>query len=238
MPFEEASEADKSNERTLLQFSTDHLLEFIALNLGENYLLGFSKERRLAFARESLDRHDQWRLARDVMAKFAERDFDFFMPEILDLSELTTQVPPTESDLLAITRDYGRMMVMMRQRVVMEDPDAYKAKLEDLESGTEAYKVLERQKHKRLHVIYMHVRMLKMMKEYAERVGYAKLIVACEDAIKRLPKEHVPMPRQVPDYIAIYKLDEAGRPVFVEAIDDDGDQPHKSLDDDVEVPSS
>ncbi|SAL85165.1 hypothetical protein AWB67_06867 [Caballeronia terrestris] len=91
-PFRPDDESDDSEapESSIQQFNVDHLLEFIAFNLGENYLLGFSKERRLDFARESLDHGDQWRLARDVMAKFAERDFDF-LPEVLDLTKLTSQ---------------------------------------------------------------------------------------------------------------------------------------------------
>jgi hypothetical protein len=235
LPFRPDDKPDDSGASEIpeLQFNVEHLLEFIAFNLGENYLIGFSKERRLAFAREVLDHEKQWRMARDVMAKFAERDFDF-LPDVLDLTKLTTQVPPAEQDLLTIARDYGRMMVMMRQRVVMEDPAAYKAKLEDLERGTEAYSALYRQQHKRLYVMYMHVRMLTQAKAYAETVGYDKLKTACEDALARLPKERIPVPRPVPSYIARYQMNEAGRVVLVPELGDAADQSKTSLDDDLE----
>jgi hypothetical protein len=45
-----------------MELMIDHLLEFIALNLGENYLLIFSKEQRLALARVILEQGNQWRL--------------------------------------------------------------------------------------------------------------------------------------------------------------------------------
>ncbi|SAL85019.1 hypothetical protein AWB67_06831 [Caballeronia terrestris] len=121
---------------------------------------------------------------------------------------------------------------MMRQRVVMEDPVAYKAKLGDLERGTEAYSALYRQQHKRTYIIYMHVRMLDQTKTYAETVGYAKLKAACEDALVRLPKERIPVPRPVPRYIALYQKDEAGRMVLVPETDDAANQSKAVLDDD------
>ena len=166
------------------------------------------------------------------MSKFAERDFDFFMPDVLDLDDLTDQVPPTEQDLLAIVRDYGRMMVMMRQRVVLEDPAAYKAKLEDLEKGTDAYDALYRQKHKRDYVLTMHQVMLAKAMKYADKVGYAKLKAACAEALVRLPKEHVPLPRRVPDYIAIYRKDEWAQMMLVPDGDDAADSTATVLDDD------
>lgn len=233
-PLRKAGEPEppEGQESPKLQFNVDHLLEFIAFNLGENYLIAFSKEERLTFARDTLDHGNQWRLARDLMSKFAERDFDFFMPDVLDLDDLTDQVPPAEQDLLTIVRDYGRMMVMMRQRVVMEDPAAYRAKLEDLEKGTDAYDALYRQKHKRDYVLTMHQVMLVKAMKYADRVGYAKLKAACTEALVRLPKERVPPPRPVPDYIAIYRKDEWGQIMLVPNEDDAADSTATVLDDD------
>lgn len=233
-PFRKAGEPELSEgqERRKLQFNVDHLLEFIAFNLGENYLIAFSREQRLAFARDTLDHGNQWRLARDLMSKFAERDFDFFMPEVLDLDDLTDQVPPTEQDLSVIVRDYGRMMVMMRQRIVMEDPAAYKAKLEDLEKGNDAYDALHRQKHKRTYVLIMHQVMLAKAIKYANKVGYANLKAACEEALARLPKEHVPLPRRVPDYIAIYRMDEWSQMMPVPSGDNASDSTAIVIDDD------
>ncbi|WP_186079809.1 hypothetical protein [Burkholderia gladioli] len=151
---------------------------------------------------------------------------------MLDLDALTDQVPPTEQDLLTIVRDYGRMMVMMRQRVVLEDPAAYKAKLEDLEKGTDAYYALYRQKLKREYVLTMHELMLDKAMKYADKVGYAKLKTACAEALVRLPKERVPPPRPVPDYIAVYQKDEWEQRMLVLNGDDAADSTATVLDDD------
>lgn len=213
-----------------LELTVDHLLEFLASNLGENYLIAFDKDRRLDFAREYVNHGDQWRMARDVMSKLAPRDFDFFMPEVLDLSELKEQTPPEEDDLLLITRDYGRMMAMMRQRVVLEDPSAYRAKLEDLKEGTEEYDALERKKFKHLYVKYMHVRMLTTVRSYADKVGYLKLSSACEQALHRLPKERIPLPRPIPDYIHVQRRTQS-HPLATSEIDVLSDQ----SDDDAEI---
>lgn len=184
-----------------MEFTPAHLLEFIAFNLGENYLTLFSKEERLDIARATIDVPNQWRLAQDVMSHFVGRDFDFFMPAKLDLSELTTQTPPVEDDLIAITRDYGRMMVMLRQRIVLEDVNAYATEPDFSKSGTRAHFELMRQKHKYSLVRFMHDEMLKSVKSFADKVGYGSLCKACQAAIDRLPVERIPLPKPIPDYI-------------------------------------
>ncbi|WP_428718623.1 hypothetical protein [Undibacterium curvum] len=188
-----------------IMLTVDHLLEFLAFNLGENYLLAFDKEQRLKFARSSLDVHDQWRLAADVMSKLAARDFDFFMPTVLDLTKLDMQTPPEERDLCNIIYDYSRMMIMMRQRIVMEDLVAYSTELEDMDESMPNYAYLVRQKFKYIHVRFMHNEMLEKAKAYADRVGYAKLSKSCDEAIRRLPKESVPLPKEIPDYIPSWR---------------------------------
>lgn len=200
--------------------TVDHLVEFIAFNLGENYALVFNKEERLQFARSFLDFHDQWRLAEDIMSRLAGRDFDFFMPMVLDLEALDIQTPPNEKDLEDIIYDYGRMMVMMRQRIVMEDPDAYSTKLENIHKDMPGYVNLARQKVTYLHVKQLHRRMLEKAKAYADRVGYVKLSEACDDAIKRMPKEGVPLPKPIPDYIPSWQQKLAPNdPLFTASID-------------------
>lgn len=185
--------------------TVDHLLEFLASNLGENYLLTLDKEQRLKFARDFIDSHDQWRLAADVMSKLAGRDFDFFMPTVLDLTKLDTQVPPEEKDLEDIIYDYSRMMVMMRQRIVLEDPDAYSTKLEDIDESMPNHADVMLQKIKYIQVRFMHRHMLDKTKAYADRVGYTKLSKSCDEAIQRMPKERVPLPRSIPDYIPSWR---------------------------------
>jgi hypothetical protein len=184
-----------------IELKVSHLLEFIAFNLGENYLAMFSKDDRIAMARAVIDGPGHRRLAEDAMERFVGRDFEFFMPQKLDFSELTTQTPPSEKDLLAITRDYGRMLVMLRQRIVLEDPDAYNSEPDYSQMGTRAFFELMRQKHKHMVVRSMHNQMLETTKAYAENIGYADLSKACQAAIDRLPKERIPLPKYIPDYI-------------------------------------
>lgn len=200
--------------------TVDHLMEFMAFNLGENYLIVFNKEKRLQFARSFLDFHDQWRMAEDIMSRMAGRDFDFFMPTVLNLEALNTQTPPNEKDLEDIIYDYGRMMVMLRQRVVLEDPDAYSTKLENIRKDMPGYANLVRQKVKYIHVRERHYQMLEEAKAYADRIGYAKLSKACDDAMKRMPKEGVPLPKPIPDYIPSWKQKLApDDPLFTAGID-------------------
>ncbi|MFG6459723.1 hypothetical protein [Roseateles sp. BYS96W] len=184
-----------------IELKVQHLLEFLAFNLGENYLAMFSRDERLSMARVIVEKSVPWRLAEDVMARFIGRDFEFFMPAKLNLAELTTHTPPLEKDLLAISRDYGRMLVMMRQRIVLEDPKAYDAEPDYSQMGSQPFFELMRQKHKRMVVRGMHDLMLETTKTYAERVGYANLNNACQAAIDRLPKERIPLPKYIPDYI-------------------------------------
>ncbi|MDR7298252.1 hypothetical protein J2X16_003615 [Pelomonas aquatica] len=227
MPYVRQRDGEKFDPSAPIEMvlTVDHLLEFLAFNLGENYLLIFDKEDRLKFARSFFDFHDQWRLAGDVMSKLAGRDFDFFMPTVLNLAKLDTQTPPEEEDLNDIVYDYSRMMVMMRQRIVLEDPVAYSTKPKDIDKTKPGYEDLIRQKFKYFHVRLMHGQMLEEAKAYADRVGYAKLSKSCEDAINRLPKERVPLPKSIPDYIVSWrhKLDR-DHPLFVARIEDIFDQ--------------
>src|SRR6185369_13746749 len=63
-----------------MELKFQHLLEFIAFNLGENYLLCFSKEERLALACQIFDPPGMQRMAEDTMSLFVGCDFDLFMP--------------------------------------------------------------------------------------------------------------------------------------------------------------
>ena len=80
----------------------------------------------------------------------------------------------------------------------------------------------------------MHQVMLAKAMKYADKVGYAKLKSACAEALVRLPREHVPPPRPVPDYIATYWKDESGQLMLVPDVDDAADSTATVLDDDDE----
>lgn len=188
-----------------IMLTVDHLLDFIAANLGENYLIAFDKDKRLAFARHILDDPGQIHMATDVMSKLSGRDFDFFMPSVLDLADLDAQTPPAEKDLENIIYDYSRIMVMMRQRVILEDPDAYSIKIENIDRNVPGSSDLLQQKFKYFKLRFMHDLMLTQTKAYAERVGYTKLSKLCDDTIRRLPKERIPLPRFIPEYISNWR---------------------------------
>lgn len=184
-----------------LELTPEHLLEFIAFSLGENYLMSFSKEERLVIARSGLHRLGIWRMATDVMSRFVGLDFDFFMPDVLDLRGLPTLALPAEDDLLAIMRDYGRMMLMLRQRIILEDPGAYRAEKDFSLRGTQEFFELIRQKHKWALIRIQHQRMLDSALTFADKVGYASLSKACRAAKERFSSEMIPLPKSIPDYI-------------------------------------
>lgn len=195
------------NSEVEINLEPEHLYEFIALNLGENYFL-FTKEQRLAIARAFFSRPEEHLLVADAMSFLSGIDFQFFMPARLDPTQLGAKVAPAEDDLIAVARDYGRMLVLYRQRVVAEDVDAYRAELDYSQAGALDFFNLIRQKHKRMFVLNMHESMLNGLIDYAESVGYAKLKARLENTLENLPREAIRMPKPVPDYL----LDRRVRP--------------------------
>ncbi|MBP6107819.1 MAG: hypothetical protein KA506_15090 [Steroidobacteraceae bacterium] len=183
-----------------INLKPEHLYEFIALNLGENYFL-FSKDQRLAIARAFFSRPEEQLLIADAMSFLSGIDFQFFMPVRLGPTQLGAKAAPAEDDLIAVARDYGRMLVLHRQRVVAEDVDAYRAELDYSQAGSLEFFNLIRQKHKRMFVLSMHESMLKGLINYAESVGYTKLKAKLENTLEQLPREAIPMPKPVPDYL-------------------------------------
>lgn len=183
-----------------MELRPEHLYEFIALNLGENYFL-FSKDQRLAIARAFFSRPEQQLLLADAMSFLSGIDFQFFMPVRLEPAQLAAKISPTEDDLIAVVRDYGRMLVLYRQRVVAEDVDAYQAELDYSQAGSLKFFNLIRQKHKRTFILSMHENMLKELINYAESMGYGKLKVRVQNSLEQLPKEAIPMPKPVPNYL-------------------------------------
>jgi hypothetical protein len=184
-----------------LDLTPQHLVEFIAFNLGENYLLFFDKKERLALATKLLDEPGMLRMATDVMLLFCGSDFEFFIPDKLDFSKVGTRTKPAEDDLLVIAKDYSRMLVLLRQRIVLEDPDAYRSEPDYEQWGSPAFFELVRQKHKRSLVLQMHQIALEGLVAYSDSVGYTRLKANCERMLLNLPRESVPVPKPIPDYI-------------------------------------
>ncbi len=183
-----------------MELTPDHLFEFIAFNLGENYLR-CSKDQRLAIAKGLHSRHDQMVLAAEAMSFLSGVDFQFFMPVRMEPAQMAEKLPPAEDDLIAVATDYGRMLVMYRQRVVGEDPSAYAFEVDYGQAGTPEFFNIIRQKHKRSFVLTMHENMLKILIDYAVSVGYAKLKAKLETTLERLPKEAIPLPKAIPAYL-------------------------------------
>lgn len=184
-----------------IDLKPEHLYEFITLQLGENYLLTLSKDQRLAIACGFFPRPEQQVMVVDAMSFLSGIDFQFFMPSRLEPAWLAEKSPPIEDDLFAVARDYSRMLVIYRQRIVMEDFAAYKAVPDFGQAGTVEFFNLIRQKNKREFVFTMHKTMLAELINYASGVGFVKLKAKVEKMLNQLPKEAVPMPKPMPDYI-------------------------------------
>lgn len=185
-----------------IELKPEHLFEFIALNLGENYLQVLSKNQRLAIAQGLFPQPELQAMVADTMSFLSGVDFQFFMPRRLDPAWLAAhKYPPNESDLISVARDYSRMLVLYRQRIVMEDVDSYKAELDHSQAGTETFFNIVRQKHKRLFVWMMHETMLTELVSLAGSLGYVKFKKMVETLLKLLPKEAIPFPKPIPDYI-------------------------------------
>lgn len=183
-----------------MDLNPEHLYEFISLNLGENYWI-LCKNKRLALARAFHGRPEQQRLVVDAMSFLSGIDFQFFLPARLEFAQLSAKIPPNEDDLIAVARDYGRMLVLYRQRIVAEDVDAYFNGVDYGEVGRDGFFNHIRQKHKRSFVLSMHEGMLNELVKYASSVGYKKLKARVETALEQLPKEAVPTPKPVPGYL-------------------------------------
>ncbi|WP_252039115.1 hypothetical protein [Vibrio sp. SCSIO 43133] len=184
-----------------IELKPEHLYEYLSLNLGENYLLTLSKGERLAIARGLFPTAELYAMVADTVLFLSGIDFQFFMPIRLNPERLAEKSPPSEEDLTAIVRDYSRMLVIYRQRIVMEDPDAYKAEIDPENVATEESFNLIRQKHKRAFVLIMHEAMLEQIIKLADHLGYENLKAKSESMLSQLPKEVIPTPKPVPDYI-------------------------------------
>lgn len=201
-----------------LELTPEHLFEFIAFNLGENYLIVFTKDQRLALARKMFASPELLQMAADSMSFLAGSDFDFFMPIKLDLSQLGTKEPPAEDDLIAVAKDYGRMLVLQRQRVVLEDPEAHNEEPDFDEWGTQEFFELTKQKHKRRFIQHFHEAMLEGLIGFADTVSYGDLKESCERALAGLPTERIPLPKSIPNYINSWQAKQKKQDVDVAAM--------------------
>jgi len=185
-----------------IALSSEHLFDFISLNLGENYLFIFDKAKRLAIARGLWQGRNSERLIADSLAFGIGADYDFFIPAKYDPSDMVSgKTSPSETALICIAKDYGRMLIIYRQRVVAEDVNAYVEELDFDDWGSQRFFEITRQKHKRTFIQIMHEQMLQSFIRFGEKQKYEKLRITCQRALRKLPKEHVPFPKGIPNYI-------------------------------------
>ena len=185
-----------------IALNSEHLFDFISLNLGENYLFTFDKAKRLAVAKRLWQGRNSERLIADSLAFGVGSDYDFFIPVKFDLCNMIGEkTVPSETTLISIAKDYGRMLIIYRQRVVAEDVDAYVEELDFDDFGSQRFFEITRQKHKRAFIQGMHEQMLQSFLRFGETQKYEKLRRTCQHALSNLSTEHIPFPKRIPNYI-------------------------------------
>lgn len=186
----------------------DHLADFVSISLGETYLLNFSKEERDEFAMSTIKTNYPKKIIDDSLIYFVGSDFDFFTVTLADMGDIgKTKDIPSESSLISITREYSRMLVAYRQRIVMEDFAAYEADPYDYKFGSEEQFLILKQQHKRTFVLMMHESWLKEMSEFSLKVNYLKLNKRASHILAALSKERVPLPKRIPAHIPNWTQD-------------------------------
>lgn len=189
----------------MLSFSEKHLIDFVSTSLGENYLLNFSKEERQKIASKFISENYTKRIISDSLLYFRGSDFDFFACIMMDLMENLNpdggKILPSEGSLVSITREYSRMLVAYRQRIVMEDLDSYAADPYEYDfESVEQFEILKQQ-HKRTYVHILHEKWLTATTEFSKKVNYTKLEKRAAHLLRALSKERVPLPKKIPDHI-------------------------------------
>ncbi|WP_339461293.1 hypothetical protein [Pseudomonas sp. EA_105y_Pfl2_R69] len=183
------------------------LVDFIALNLGENYLASFDQKQRQFIAENLLALNFPPNYVKDALMYFTASDFDFFGDELAALLSCSNKEFPDEKSLDRLIRDYHRMQVMYRQRVVLEDVESYHTDPFDLEFMSPDYCDVVIQKHKRDFIVIMHQRCLESIEKLCAIMGLTKLGKLCNKLSHSINKEGVPLPNAIPDYIPSWMTD-------------------------------
>ncbi|MGF6126891.1 hypothetical protein QF019_002100 [Pseudomonas frederiksbergensis] len=183
------------------------LLDFIELNLGENYLIVFSKEQRQVIAKKIVFGQISENHIQDAFRYFTGSDFDFFAKHLPIMLETQGKDLIDDKSLERIVRDYHRMLVMYRQRVVLEDPVAYKANRFDYDFMSPEFCETTIQQHKRQLIVIMHELFLQKSLAFSKTNNINKIAILCERLLKELNKEGVPLPLYIPEYIDSWMKD-------------------------------
>jgi hypothetical protein len=184
------------------------VLDFVGLNLGENYLISFNKEQRDTISKKIVYGQQPKRHIEDALRYFTGSDFDFFAERLPAMLEIEGKDMITDKTLERIIRDYHRMLVMYRQRVVLEDPIAYRTDRFEYEYMSPEFCEITIQQHKRQLIMIMHDRILQKILTFSNTFGIPKIATLCERLLKGLNKESVPLPHYIPEYIDSWMNDE------------------------------
>lgn len=173
--------------------------DWAATNLGENYLNVFTLEQRISIAKRVVTQNVTQNFVESSLRYFIGSDFDFFAQFLDELTELSeTKMMPDESSMVELIREYDRMLLTYRQRIVLEDLEAYQAEVDHSLAGTPEFFKLIKQKHKRTYVIHSHELALKLMGEFAAKLSYVRLSKRVDNLKKKMGMERIPLPHAVP----------------------------------------
>lgn len=192
-----------------LAFNKKHLIDYISINLGENYLIVFSKKERERIAEQLIAKNYSDELICGSVLYWKGDDFDFFSNTLQHLDKwFSKKTVSSETTLTTIIREYSRMLLLYRQRIVMEDPESYRAEFWDYEFGSEEFFECIQQKHKRLFIIMMHTLALEELIKFTQKHNYVKLGKRASHLLSVMLKERIPTPKLIPQYIPNWTQDE------------------------------
>ncbi|MDF4205727.1 hypothetical protein P2W50_03795 [Pseudomonas protegens] len=174
------------------------LVDFVSLNLGENYLLSFKANDRADIAKRVIFSQLSEECINDSLSYFTGADFDFFAFRLPSLIILEGKTKASDKVLERIIRDYHRMLVIYRQRLVMDDPESYWADPFDLDFMSTEYCDLVITQHKRKFVLVAHQEFLNSIQGNGSSEKITRL---CKVLLNSMSKERVPFPQLIPEYI-------------------------------------
>ncbi|MDH1932989.1 hypothetical protein [Pseudomonas sp. GD03696] len=189
-----------------LPITSSILIDFVSLNLGENYLFSFSEEERFEISKRIIFSQTPVNYIDDALGYFTGADFDFFSYHLASLLSLDNKNPVPDKALERIVRDYHRMLVIYRQRLVMDNPTAYSSDPYDLEFMSPEFCDLIIIQHRRKFVISNHEGFLN---EIIKNTTSAKISKICNYLLSGISKEGVPMPQYIPDHIESWMKNDA-----------------------------
>ena len=189
-----------------LPITSSILIDFVSLNLGENYLFSFEEEDRIEISKRIIFSQIPANYIDDALSYFTGADFDFFSYDLASLLSLDNKTLASDKALERIVRDYHRMLVIYRQRLVIDNPTAYSSDPYDLEFMSPEFCDLVISQHRRKFVMSNHEGFLK---EVIKNTTSAKISKICNYLLNGMSKEGVPMPQYIPDHIDSWMKNDA-----------------------------